>query len=164
MTGGGSGRPSVSSQSHLPGADCRQFADQFVGRGAHERGRSGMTEADFRYKMGLVGAARDEVGTSCSAFVKRGSSPPAATPPSGWRPPRGVRVSTWVSNGCQAARPAPSGAVFRYNFLGAPVAQWIEQRFPKPCVAGSSPARGPTFQIRKRPPCEPPGAHQGPLL
>ena len=32
---------------------------------------------------------------------------------------------------------------FRYNLVGAPVAQWIEQRFPKPCVAGSSPARGP---------------------
>jgi hypothetical protein len=24
----------------------------------------------------------------------------------------------------------------------APVAQWIERRFPKPCVAGSSPAGG----------------------
>jgi hypothetical protein len=48
------------------------------------------------------------------------SPPPAATPPSGWRPPRGVRVSTWVSNGCQAARPAPSGAVFRYNSAWCP--------------------------------------------
>jgi hypothetical protein len=30
----------------------------------------------------------------------------------------------------------------------APVAQWIERRFPKPCVAGSSPAGGARFGCR----------------
>lgn len=29
-----------------------------------------------------------------------------------------------------------------YNSLHAPVAQWIERRFPKPCVGGSSPLGG----------------------
>lgn len=29
--------------------------------------------------------------------------------------------------------------------LSAPVAQWIERRFPKPCVGGSSPLGGAIF-------------------
>ncbi len=35
---------------------------------------------------------------------------------------------------------------FRATFrtIPASVAQWIEHRFPKPCVAGSIPARGAT--------------------
>lgn len=45
---------------------CRQFADQLVGRGAAEPGRSGMTKAVFTYKMGLVGAVRGEAGQAAA--------------------------------------------------------------------------------------------------
>jgi len=45
---------------------CRPFADQIVGRGAPGLGRRGMTQADFRYKMGLVGAVRDQAGQAAT--------------------------------------------------------------------------------------------------
>ena len=36
-----------------------------------------------------------------------------------------------------------------YNSLHAPVAQWIERRFPKPCVGGSSPLGGAIIAPRR---------------
>lgn len=45
---------------------CRQIADQIVGRGAVEPGHGGMTEAVFRYKMGLVGLARGAAGQAAA--------------------------------------------------------------------------------------------------
>ena len=36
--------------------------------------------------------------------------------------------------------------VVSYNNYAAPVAQWIEQRIPNPCAAGSIPARRTTVK------------------
>ena len=45
---------------------CRPFADQIVGREAPELGRRGMTQAIFRYKMGLSGVARAGAGQAAA--------------------------------------------------------------------------------------------------
>ena len=42
---------------------------------------------------------------------------------------------------------AARGSVTVEFRICAPVAQWTEQRFPKPRVVGSSPARGPTLVV-----------------
>ena len=42
---------------------------------------------------------------------------------SSWAAERAVWLSTWLSNAVPAARGCPPKADFRYNLLGAPVAQ-----------------------------------------
>lgn len=64
-----------------------------------------------------------------------------------WAGRTGVLV-TWVNVG-HSLPPQVSAQVARLC-ARAPVAQGIEHRFPKPCVAGSNPAGG-TSKIRRRP-------------
>jgi len=75
MRGGAAHRCEVMSGLHPPMDQpqapgrltiCRPFADQNVGRGAPGLGCRGMTRADFRYKMGLVGAVRDQAGQAAA--------------------------------------------------------------------------------------------------
>jgi hypothetical protein len=47
----------------------------------------------------------------------------------------------------QVESPAPVGFSARLSPSPAPVAQGIERRFPKPCVAGSNPAGGATNEL-----------------
>src|SRR5205809_3152211 len=52
---------------------------------------------------------------------------------------------------CASRRTKPSGLRSTVGHP-APVAQGIERRFPKPCVAGSNPAGGATKQLVRGPP------------
>ena len=50
-----------------------------------------------------------------------------------------------------------------YTRPRAPVAQRIEQRFPKPCVGGSTPSWGTSAQVRPRRPSAPVPIHYSPI-
>jgi hypothetical protein len=72
---------------------------------------------------------------------RRGRAPRSWTGPGQRRAPRSLRIGPRlaVNSASIECRVCRRGS--RPPFL-ALVAQWIEQRFPKPCVAGSTPAGG----------------------
>ena len=71
------------------------------------------------------------------------SWPPSPATPPAVRPPRpsSPADSTRTAHSDPGATGAPRPPLVHLA-APAPVAQWIERRFPKPCVAGSSPAGG----------------------